>query len=232
MSKIDRKIRELRRRRNLTQGEFAAAIGVKQSTVSRWESGAQEPEFSAVMRIAEWANINAYEFALEETHEFTTRSSGDSVTVVGSIKANEWIETHLFDEEERFEVGIPLPKDFIHTGLQGFIVRDNSCEPRYPENSIVFINLSAGYINHNSYVVVVRNDDRGLCETTLRMVYVNRDGVVYLSPVTDDPSISTTLRVKDPKHNITDGYDEVDALCIQGFVIASFAMEPGIILPF
>ena len=232
MSKIDRKIRELRRRRNLTQGEFAQAIGVKQSTVSRWESGAQEPEFSAVLRIAEWAGINAFDLAHEESHQFDTNPSGSDVKVIGLIKANEWRENHLFDDDEVFEVVIPLPSDFIHSGLEGFVVADKSCEPKYPENSVVFIMKNLGYVQHGRFVVVVRSDEAGLCETTLRETYVNRDGVVYLSPVTDDPSISAALRVKDERHTISDGYDEIDPLCIQGPVIASFIMEPGLILPF
>lgn len=232
MSKIDRKIRELRRRRNLTQGEFAEAIGVKQSTVSRWESGAQEPEFSAVMRIAEWAGIDAVEFAFEDAHQFSTSPHGSNAKVIGAVEANAWNENHQFDDSEIFEVLIPLPNDFIHTGLIGLVVRDNSCDPRYSKNSIVFITLISGYIRHGAYVIVVRSDEKGLFETTLRETYINREGVVYLSLITDDPSISTPLRVRDERHRISDGYDEIDANDIQGPVIASFVLEPGLITPF
>lgn len=232
MSKIDRKIRELRRRRNLTQGEFAEAIGVKQSTVSRWESGAQEPEFSAVMRIAEWAGINAFEFAFEDAHQFSTNPHGSNAKVIGAIEANAWKENHQFDDSDIFEVTIPLPNDFIHTGLVGLVIRDDSCEPKYPKNSIVFITINSGYMQHDAYVVVVRSDENGFFEQTLRETYINRDGVVYLSPITDDPSISMPLRVRDKRHQISDGYDEIDAGDIQGPVIASFVLEPGLITPF
>ena len=43
------RIRRLRQRMGLTQEAFAAEVGVKQSAVSLWESGARTPEGSDVL---------------------------------------------------------------------------------------------------------------------------------------------------------------------------------------
>ncbi|MBW4661961.1 MAG: helix-turn-helix domain-containing protein [Drouetiella hepatica Uher 2000/2452] len=44
-------IRELRRLSNMTQGQFAAAIGVSYVTVSRWEAGRIQPSALALRQV-------------------------------------------------------------------------------------------------------------------------------------------------------------------------------------
>ena len=51
--KTDSPISRLRRRLNLTQEEFAHAVGVTVSTVNRWENGHIEPSRLAKKAIAE-----------------------------------------------------------------------------------------------------------------------------------------------------------------------------------
>jgi DNA-binding transcriptional regulator YiaG len=51
--KPDSTVSQLRRRLNLTQEEFAHAIGVTVSTVNRWENGHIEPSRLARKAIAE-----------------------------------------------------------------------------------------------------------------------------------------------------------------------------------
>jgi len=51
--KTESPISQLRRRLNLTQEEFAHAIGVTVSTVNRWENGHIEPSRLARKAIAE-----------------------------------------------------------------------------------------------------------------------------------------------------------------------------------
>ena len=47
------KIRELREEAQLTQTELAKQLSTSQRNVSNWETGANEPDLSAVMRLAE-----------------------------------------------------------------------------------------------------------------------------------------------------------------------------------
>lgn len=49
-------VRDLRRRRFMTQGELAAALGVKTATVSGWENGV-EPRVKMLQRLCEFFGV-------------------------------------------------------------------------------------------------------------------------------------------------------------------------------
>lgn len=55
------RIRRLRQQANLSQEQLAAAIGVRQATVSRWEKGAITPRLSVVVAIASVLNVGSDE---------------------------------------------------------------------------------------------------------------------------------------------------------------------------
>ena len=50
---MDLKIKDLRERAGLTQGELAARLGVGQSTVAMWENGTNVPRASLLPKLAE-----------------------------------------------------------------------------------------------------------------------------------------------------------------------------------
>ena len=54
---MGRKIRQIRRRLSLTQKEFADRLGVRQATVSRWESAGDIPEPRALEKIADLGGV-------------------------------------------------------------------------------------------------------------------------------------------------------------------------------
>lgn len=52
------KLKELRERANLSQYAFARKFGVAQSTVGGWESGAREPNFETVKKLAAFFKVS------------------------------------------------------------------------------------------------------------------------------------------------------------------------------
>lgn len=55
-------LRELRKEKNLTQEQLADIFGVTNRSVSRWETGANMPDFDLVIEIANYFNISIEEF--------------------------------------------------------------------------------------------------------------------------------------------------------------------------
>lgn len=55
-------LRELRKEKNLTQEQLAEIFGVTNRSVSRWETGANMPDFDLVIEIANYFNISIEEF--------------------------------------------------------------------------------------------------------------------------------------------------------------------------
>ena len=51
-TELGARLRELRVGRGLTQEELALSLGVAQSDVARWESGAREPRVDTLRRLA------------------------------------------------------------------------------------------------------------------------------------------------------------------------------------
>ena len=64
---IAEKLCALRLERGMTQEAFAAAIGVSNKTVSKWENGTSEPDVSAIRAIAEFYGVSLdYIFSLKD----------------------------------------------------------------------------------------------------------------------------------------------------------------------
>lgn len=51
-------IRYLRQKNNLTQVELAAKMGVKQNTLSAWETGSSNPELCSAVRLADFFEVS------------------------------------------------------------------------------------------------------------------------------------------------------------------------------
>lgn len=62
---IGKKIRQLRKQRDLTQKALAKAMNVADSTISNWEHGRRQPSVSELMRLAEFFDISLSEFEVE-----------------------------------------------------------------------------------------------------------------------------------------------------------------------
>ena len=57
MARIHLRIGDLRRQKKVTQQELADRVGVSFQTVSRWETGAGEPELSRLPALAEYFQV-------------------------------------------------------------------------------------------------------------------------------------------------------------------------------
>lgn len=71
------KLRAARLKIDMDQGEFAADIGMSQSTVSRWEKGHGLPRARMLYHLAKWMGISVdflFGFSEHEMHQKRRRS--------------------------------------------------------------------------------------------------------------------------------------------------------------
>lgn len=74
-------LRNLRKRADLTQKEFAQMLNVAVGTVGMWEIGKREPDFKTVNRIADFFHVSTdYLFGRKEDREKPTPDDGDGLT--------------------------------------------------------------------------------------------------------------------------------------------------------
>lgn len=97
--KIGSFLKELRRERNLTQEELAEKLNVSGRTVSRWETGANMPDISLLVELAEFYDVSIPEIingerrseSMNEEVKETALSLSDYAEAI-----NNRIKTRLF----------------------------------------------------------------------------------------------------------------------------------------
>lgn len=63
MAKIADRIKQLRKKKGISQSQLAEAIGVKNNTVSTWERGTRKPDFDALQLLSNYFEVS-FEYLL------------------------------------------------------------------------------------------------------------------------------------------------------------------------
>ena len=79
MVKIADRIKQLRKKKGVSQSQLAEAIGVKNNTVSTWERGTRKPDFDALQLLSNYFEVS-FEYLLGSSDKEEARvkpSQGD-----------------------------------------------------------------------------------------------------------------------------------------------------------
>lgn len=114
------RLKELREKAELSQYAFAAEIGVAQSTVGSWESGAREPNFETTQRLADYFGVSVdYLLGREQKKETPAASLDPEETELlekfnafpGIVKSHILKYLDLIDGEMSAFSGVPLSEE-------------------------------------------------------------------------------------------------------------------------
>ena len=72
MATTAERIKQLRKKKGLSQAELAERIGVKNNTVSTWERGTRKPDFEALDNLSDFFEVS-FEYILGNTEDDTPR---------------------------------------------------------------------------------------------------------------------------------------------------------------
>lgn len=229
MTKIAKKIKDLRASLNLTQLELGEKVGVPQATVSKWENEKQEPDKENNLKLAHLATVDIHDWMdMPELGRSTVRSM--RAPLVGVLQAGNWREAVAYPESEWRSVDAPLPSSFdgIPTRsmeVQAFEVEGPSMNLVYPQGTLVYAASVMSYRQpmDGDRVIVVRTSKLGLVEVTLKEYVVGEDGRKWLMPKSTDPEHQTPL----PFVEGSDG----DEVRIAGIVLGAVVLERNRRLP-
>ena len=76
MATTAERIKQLRKKHNLSQSDLAKMVGVKSNTVSTWERGTRRPDFNVLCRLSNSFGV-PIEYILGETADFIGENEND-----------------------------------------------------------------------------------------------------------------------------------------------------------
>lgn len=221
MTKMAKKIKDLRLLLNLKQHELGARLGgVLQSTVSQWERGKQEPDAENNVKLAALAGVEPHEWmGIPKLGESTVRQR--RVPIVGELQAGDWREAVEYPEDDQRQIEAPIPETIegvptrrLH--IQAFEVAGPSMNRVYPEGTIVYAASTMSFREPvaGDRVIVVRKDKHGLFEATLKELDITPDGKKWLYP-----------KSYDPEHQAPLPYINGEDVTVSGIVVAALVLE-------
>lgn len=219
MKILARKIKELRLGMGLRQHEFANKIDASQSSVSKWETGKDMPDRENIVKIANLAGQTPSEFMGLSS---PTSSTGRKVYVCGELAAGRWVEAIEWPEEDKYEVSVALPENLSSVPLQGFVVRGDSMDRRYPDGSIVYvapIRSVPGAPKNGDDVMVMRFDSSGTVEGTLKEYCLDINNKAWLWPRSTSPEHQAPLEYEKKRRGI------IEEVRITGVVMAALVFS-------
>lgn len=165
------RLKELRKRKGLTQVELAKQIGIGQSGYSDWERGITRIDSESLAKLSAIFSVSVGYILGEDENE---RESFRRVPVLGSVPAG--IPTDAIEDIIDWE---DLPESMFAGGKEYFAleVKGNSMWPDYLPGDIVIVQRQPCCESGDVCVVYVNG-----YAATLKRVKVDEDGSVSLIP--------------------------------------------------
>lgn len=83
------RLKELRKQKNIKQGDLAKFLGIAQSTLSGWESGKFEIDTNSLFKLADYFGVSVDYLLGRESQSVLTDSSSDNIEADIQDKLNE-----------------------------------------------------------------------------------------------------------------------------------------------
>ena len=119
----------------LKQSELAERIGVRQNTLSTWETGRYEPDLESLVKMAELFGRSIDEIVGHRVAITPASTGGTWVPVLGEVAAGIPIEAveDIVDYEE-IDAALAATGDFF-----GLRIKGSSMEPRIRDGDVVIV---------------------------------------------------------------------------------------------
>jgi len=185
------RIREKREELKLSQADLAELVGVHWQSVHRAESG--KTTLSTKKKAMYARALSTDVSSLFDAETFRT------VRVRGYVQAGHWAETWEFADEDQYDVPIPNEAAFAQFSLYGAELRGPSMNKRYSEGAVVIftdaIETHEDLILGKRYVVERQRAD-GLREATVKTLWRDENGTVWLLPESTDPRFQEPIPIE------------------------------------
>ena len=178
------RLRELRIRKNMTQGELSKATGLTQSAIAMYETGKREPKIEVMELLADYFNVDM-NYITGKTDKTTMLSASaiDAIDVIkipllGRVVAGSPQEA--IQEADEFlyipAMGHKRPEDYFALRVYG-----ESMEPNLQDGDIAIVRIQPDVESGQIAVVLIDNQD-----STVKRVFISEEGITL---VADNPAV-------------------------------------------
>ncbi len=180
---LAQRLKQLRKEKGITQGQLAAALGLTQQAVGRWETGASSPDPETLMSIASILEVSVDSLlGVQSVHSTVQQYMAAAevlVPVVGTVRAG--YGALAFEEDFGQEpASVRDPENYFY-----LVVRGDSMEPRIHEGDLALVRRQPTLDDGDLGVVVF-----GQGEGTLKR-YRRSGNAILLQPF--NPSYQTQI---------------------------------------
>lgn len=162
------RIKVARVAKGMSQKELAAYLGVKQNTLSQWETERNEVDLESLRKIAKLLGVST-DYLLGS--EADSPSGGILIPVLGDVAAGIPIEaiTDIVDYEE---INATMARSGEYFGLR---IKGSSMEPRMREGDVVIVRKQETAESGDTVVVLVNGDS-----ATVKKIKYGQSGITLL----------------------------------------------------
>jgi SOS-response transcriptional repressor LexA len=214
MKNVSKMVMEIMHATGWTQQQLAERVGVGQPTVYRWTRG----EGSRGTNFARLQDLyhKIVQSSTEPREVQTSSSNQTGIEIIGAIRAGNWLDTSLIDENPDFQY-IPVTPDerFPRARQYALEVQGDSMNLEYSEGTFVICVdfYSSGLEMRENMIVHVERNRGPLREITLKMLKKHGDGW-RLEPRSSNPSHRPII--------LSEGEETEDEVRIRGIVIGDY----------
>lgn len=164
------RLKELRKIKKITQQELADYLNITQATLSGWESGKFEIDYSNLFKCAEFFGVSIGYILGQE--EIPPKRKGVKIPVYGKVAAGIPIEA-IEDVIDYEEINEDMARNGEYIALQ---IKGDSMEPRILDGDTVIVRLQPNFNNGDTVVVLINGND-----ATCKKIKKTPEGVMLIS---------------------------------------------------
>lgn len=206
------RIKDILTEKGMTQTDLADGLGMHPVNLNRIINGKIDTNTSRLEEIADFLGVSVPAL-------FEEPGVGRTVRVTGYVQAGHWAETWEWSDEDQYSVAVEDDPAFRPFKLFAAEARGPSMNKRYPEKTVlVFTDLieTGAALELGKRYIVERERADGLREATVKTLWQDESGKIWLLPESNDPRFQEPIPI--------DGGED-DTVRIVGRVVYAVSKE-------
>ena len=166
------RLKELRRKKDITQEELAKQLQLSPSTIGMYETGRREPDFDTLQMIADYFHVSTDSLLGRDIGLYEMRDT-KRVPVIGTVRCGAGGVAYEYIDEY-----ITVDDTYRPDEMRGFRAEGDSMEPEIHDGDICLVHLQED-VPDGALAVVVICDGADEGEGTIKRIH-KQDGAIIL----------------------------------------------------